>query len=117
MSKAQSDQASKRASYRIVYPVGDRPFCTILGTKYSVLNLSEEGVLLQVVQGFTLNVGDDVSGSIQFADGIIEPIRGSILRRDFGKVALQLTTAVSLKTILNEQRRLIKKHGKLRQVS
>lgn len=108
-----SDNDQKREYFRLIYPVNDRPTIEIEGEKYSVMDLSEEGVRFGHAPTVCLGIGSVVRGTIEFRDGSKEQVVGKIIRIVEEKPAftvMQLTAGLPMKRMMDEQRALIRKY-------
>jgi len=107
-----SGSGERRAFYRLRYPESERPKLLADNMECDVLELSESGArLAQVRRHF--RTGRTVSGAIQFAEGDAVEVEGTVLRIEGAEVVVQLTMCVSLKRMLEEQRRLIQQYPSL----
>lgn len=108
-----SEEEQKREHFRLVYPPSDRPKIVIGGEKYSILDLSEEGIKFGHPASVCLGIGNVVRGEITFANGEKETVVGKILRiieSNPSHTVIQLTQGLPLKRMMDEQRALIKKY-------
>jgi hypothetical protein len=85
---ANNFQHSRRAVYRIVYPVRERPTLHIGADGFSVMDCSELGLRYQVADAHLPAVGETVSGTIRFRRGSEVPVTGEVVRVEHGTVAL-----------------------------
>ncbi len=101
-----SGSNERRQFYRLRYPEADRPKLQFDNMEYHVVELSESGVRIALSR-WQLGDGRSVVGWIRFYDGEAIPIEGIVLRTEGEEVVVQLSLGVSLKRMLDEQRRLI----------
>jgi hypothetical protein len=104
----------KRQFYRVEYPKSVRPTFLCEGHKYPVIDLSEEGVGLEVTKSGNFRVGQLIVGEVVFHDHGQEKITASVLREDSRRVILKCHVGVSLARIMEEQRYLINRFGGVR---
>lgn len=98
---------SRRAVYRVVYPVRERPSFLMDGASFSVIDCSELGLRYQVPDVHRPEVGTTVSGHVRFRRGSEVPVTGEVIRVENGTVALWFRTqAISLTEMMTERRYL-----------
>ena len=101
----------RRDSYRVHYPIEERPqFVPQGGKGCLVLNMSERGLCYLTRQTFTGNLQDEVQGILHLRDGHQVAIEGSVVRATEREVALQLTKPIPFGILIAEQRYLRKKY-------
>lgn len=101
----------RRDSYRVHYPIEERPRLVLAnGKTYPVQDLSERGLRYLAPQPFTGNLQDAVHGVLQLHDGRSVPIEGQVVRADERNVAVQLTKPIPFGILISEQRYLRKKY-------
>ncbi len=106
--KADTAQTrSRRAHYRIIYPLRKRPSLLCGEVTYAVVNLSESGVQVTCPPEQSLVVDAPVAGLIRFADGSETPVKGAVLRRDRNRAVIRFSQRVPLRVIMEQQRQLI----------
>lgn len=80
---------SRRAHYRVTYPISERPTLEIGRITYDILQCSERGVRYEVPDGLPA-LGAELSGVIQFRRGARVEIAGEVTRAHSGEVVLFL---------------------------
>ena len=108
MSETQPGQ--KRAYFRLRYPAAEGPTVAIGDTDYEVLDISEKGTRIKIPGGDKLTLGQPVKGALRFRDGAIVPIEGEVSRIDGDQGALKLTSGISLRRMMAEQRQILQRH-------
>lgn len=81
-------QHSRRAVYRVVYPVRERPTFAVGPESFSVVDCSELGLRYQVPEVHRPNVGDTIAGRVRFRRGVDVSVSGEVVRVQDGTVAL-----------------------------
>lgn len=108
-------EASRRALYRIVYPLVERPSFEVGRFIYEVIDCSELGLRYEVKDRRTPTVGTQIGGTVQFRRGESIEITGSVLRSQDGMIVLALDPpGITFSGILGEQRYLRSKGYTLR---
>lgn len=101
----------RRDSYRVHYPIEERPSFAIEGGKvHPVQDVSERGLCYLIRQPFTGKLKDAMLGVLRMRDGHTVAIEGHVVRANEREVALQLTKPIPFGVLLAEQRRLRKKY-------
>jgi hypothetical protein len=101
---SSSFQHTRRAVYRIVYPVPQRPSLQIGAETFPVIDCSELGLRYQVPDAYVPTLGSTVSGTVQFRRGAAVPVTGEVVRVERGTVALWFRSeAIPLGEILQER--------------
>ena len=100
--------SQKRKFFRLTYELGRGPELVVDGRRYSVLDLSEEGLRFRLPPTARLAKGDHVGGTLEFADGNSCHVRGTVLRTQISDCIVQLSKGVPLSIMMDEQRRLIR---------
>src|SRR5581483_2837076 len=101
----------RRGFYRLPYPPAERPTLWVGNGRYEVVELSETGA--RVLVGAGLPQSGPVAGSVQFGDGELVPIEGTVLRVEGSQAVLRLSVGVSLRRMLDERRRLLRRYPTL----
>ncbi len=97
--------SSRRALYRIVYPVVERPAFELGRNVYEVLDCSERGLRYEVKDRRVPPLGTPIAGTLQFRRGGSVDVTGSVVRTWAGTVAVALDPpGVPFLDILAEQR-------------
>jgi hypothetical protein len=97
---------SRRALYRVVYPLSERPLLTIGRVVHEVVDCSEEGLRYET-RGSTLPViGSQMRGVVRFHGERTSMIHGEVIRAARGIVVLALDPPLSFADIMAEQRYL-----------
>ena len=81
-------QHSRRAVYRVVYPVRERPTFAVGADSFSVIDCSELGLRYQVPEIHRPAVGSTVAGRVKFRRGVEIDVSGEVVRVQDGTVAL-----------------------------
>ena len=81
-------QHSRRAVYRVVYPVRERPTFAVGAESFSVIDCSELGLRYQVPEVHRPAVGATVAGRVHFSRGVDFAVSGEVVRVQDGTVAL-----------------------------
>jgi len=109
---------SKRSYYRINYPSQEQPRLVIVDGQFRILNLSEEGVLVDMrSKAKSFSPGTELRGTICLACGESHSFRAVVLRQTQGQLALRLEEPVPLPLIMQEQRYLLNKYKTLDEMS
>ena len=97
----------RRALYRIVYPLDERPRFEIGRFVYEVIDCSERGIRYDVKDRRVPVLGTPLGGTLQFRRGGEIEITGEMIRTRGGTVALALDApGIPFSDILAEQRYL-----------
>ena len=108
--------SQQRKHFRVEYPKDDRPSFQTKKSQYTIVNLSEKGLLiLSDSSGTPLAVGKTMRGDVVFSDAETVGVEGKVLRDIDGSVAVVLTSGIPLTKIMTEQRYLINRYGTLKQ--
>lgn len=100
-------EPSRRALYRIVYPLIERPIFEVGRFLYEVIDCSELGLRYEVVDRRVPTIGTEIGGTVQFRRGESVEVTGEVLRYQEGKVVLALNPpGITFSEILGEQRYL-----------
>ena len=98
---------SRRALYRVVYPMNERPIFEVGRFGYEVIDCSELGIRYEVKNRRVPAVGTPIGGVVIFRRGANVEISGEVIRTRAGTVALALDSpGVPFSDILAEQRYL-----------
>lgn len=104
---ANNFQHSRRAVYRVVYPVRERPSFLFRGESFSVIDCSELGLRYQVPDVYAPDVGTTISGVVHFRRGSEVPVTGEVVRVEHGTCALWFRTeSIPLAEMMSERRYL-----------
>ena len=107
-------EAQKRQFFRVIYPIVERPKVIVAGKSYKIIDLSEGGLKIYVKpQPVSLKVDAIIVGKVFFADGVSQEFTGKILRTHEDFIVVRTSVGISLQRIMNEQRFLIGKYGRL----
>src|SRR5271156_1322619 len=82
------DQQSRRAVYRVIYPIPERPVLTLGEDAFPIIDCSELGLRYEVPRGYASAVGEMVHGHVTFRRGTEVPVAGEVIRLQDGTVAL-----------------------------
>lgn len=101
---------SRRAFFRLKYPVSCHAVLHITGIKYPVVEISEGGLRLACIASGEFIAQNPVQGSLTLTSGVKCRVAGEVLRlEDDGKLAiLRLTRGPSHHEVLAEQRHVAK---------
>ena len=98
---------SRRALYRIRYPVNERPMFEIGRFAYEVIDCSERGLRYEVKDRRVPALGTPLGGQLVFKRGSSVEVTGEVIRTRAGTVALALDApGILFSDILAEQRYL-----------
>jgi hypothetical protein len=93
-----------RRYYRIVFPVGARPWLRLGNTVLPVLDCSEGGLRVQVGSDTPFETGREVEGRVRFANGEERPVAGVVLRQEPPYAAVQLVRVpLPFGTVMRQQ--------------
>jgi hypothetical protein len=81
---------SRRAHYRVTYPLAERPAFEVGGATYEVVQCSERGLRYEVPDGRAPAMGEEVGGTIRFRRGAKVEVTGEVTRAQGGEVVLVL---------------------------
>ena len=99
--------SSRRALYRIIYPLVERPAFEIGRFVYEVIDCSERGLRYEVKDRRVPSLGTPLGGTLLFRRGGSVEVTGEVIRTRAGTVALSLDApGVPFSEILEEQRYL-----------
>ncbi|MDB5306806.1 MAG: hypothetical protein JWO38_1008 [Gemmataceae bacterium] len=104
---SEDRRAQRRAFYRLRYPEAERPTVQVDDRGYEVAELSEAGVRV-LLAGQWVGPGAPFRGFLRFRDGVVVLVSGEWLRTEGDEGVARLTTGVSLRRMLDEQRRLLR---------
>lgn len=98
---------SRRALYRIVYPLDERPTFEIGRFVYEVVDCSERGVRYEIKDRRVPEVGTPLGGTVLFRRGAQVEVTGEVIRTREATVVLILDApGIPFADILAEQRYL-----------
>jgi hypothetical protein len=98
---------SRRALYRIIYPLIERPAFEVGRFVYEIIDCSERGLRYEVKDRRVPALGTPLGGTLQFRRGGSVEVTGEVIRTRAGTVALALDApGVPFSEILAEQRYL-----------
>lgn len=104
---------NSRAHYRITYPVGVRPKFLAEEKEFAVLEVSEQGIRIEVDKDLRLD-SDIVDGKIVFFDQETFEIQGRVLRKTAAYWVIVFPEGcVPLRKVISEQRFLLQRFGTL----
>jgi c-di-GMP-binding flagellar brake protein YcgR len=95
---------SRRAHYRILYPLAARPKLLIEGYTYEVLDISEGGLRYRTGPHAAPNIGESFRGTVRVRRGEMIHTHGNVVRHANGEVAARLVVGIPFQTIMEEQR-------------
>lgn len=99
-------EQSRRAVYRIVYPLVERPTLQVGRFLYEVVDCSENGLRYEVRDRRVPALGTVLGGELQFRRGVEIDITGEVIRTMGDLVVLALDPALPFGEVLAEQRYL-----------
>ena len=98
---------SRRALYRVAYPLGSRPGFDMGRFVHEVVDCSEQGLRYEVRDLRIPEVGTQLGGIIKFRRGCQVEVTGEVIRAHAGLVVLVLDApGIRFSDILLEQRYL-----------
>jgi len=98
---------SRRAHYRIAYPLVERPTFEVGRHTYEILECSERGLRYAAPDRRVPELGSELGGRIQFRRGALVEVAGEVTRAHSGVVVLFLRMqGIPFSEILLEQRYL-----------
>jgi hypothetical protein len=106
---------SRRALYRIVYPLAERPSLEMGRSLYDVVDCSERGLRYELNHGRIPAVGSHCAGMLHFRRGYSVRVEGDVLRAVRGVVVLALNPPLPFAQVIAEQRYLRSKGFLLRE--
>lgn len=99
--------SSRRALYRVVYPLHERPLFVVGRYTFDVIDCSELGLRYSVKDRRLPALGTAIGGTVEFKRGGSVEVTGEVIRTRGATVALALDTpGVPFGDILAEQRYL-----------
>jgi hypothetical protein len=98
--------SSRRALYRIVYPVAERPTFEMGRFLFQVIDCSERGMRYEIGNRQPPTVGAEMGGKLAFRRGEEVEIQGEVIRASEGIVVLALEPPLPFAEVLAEQRYL-----------
>jgi hypothetical protein len=81
---------SRRAHYRVTYPIAERPSFEIGRKIYDVVQCSERGLRYEVRDHRFPALGGEIGGIVQFRRGTRVEVAGEVTRAHSGEVVLFL---------------------------
>jgi len=100
-------QPSRRANYRVVYPLAERPIMEVGRAIHDVVDVSERGLRFEIRTTQQPKPGDLITGRIEFKGSATIEVTGEVIRARPGLVVLALEPpGIPYSNILLEQRRL-----------
>jgi hypothetical protein len=99
-------EESRRALYRVLYPLVERPTFEVGRYLYEVIDCSEKGLRYEVQDRRVPTVGSEVGGVLVFRRGEQIEVTGQVIRAREGIVVLALMPPLPFSEILAEQRYL-----------
>jgi len=105
---------SRRALYRVVYPLTERPTFEVGRSLHDVVDCSERGIRYELNHQRIPAVGSHCEGILHFRRGDSVPVEGEILRVLRGVVVLALNPPLAFAQVMAEQRYLRSKGFLLR---
>jgi hypothetical protein len=106
---------SRRALYRIVYPLTERPAVEVGDSLHDVVDCSERGIRYELNHQRIPAVGSHAVGILHFRRGESVRVEGVILRVLRGVVVLGLNPPLAFAHVMAEQRYLRSKGYLLRE--
>jgi hypothetical protein len=97
---------SRRALYRIVYPLTERPTFEVGHTLYDVIDCSERGLRYELNYQRVPAVGSIAAGLLQFRRGASVRVQGQVIRAFRGVAVIALDPPLAFGEVLAEQRYL-----------
>jgi hypothetical protein len=81
---------SRRAYYRVTYPLMERPTFEVEGGRFEVVECSERGLRYQVANSGPPAIAAELKGTIEFRRGGKTDVAGQVIRSQGGEVVLIL---------------------------
>ena len=105
---------NRRQSFRVEYPIDLRPILIIEKSdtktrrrlEFPVVDLSEDGI--RFIDDGSLGEVNALTGQLQFHNGALRPISGTVVRRMDQHMCLCLQQGLAWSTLLEEQRVVIR---------
>jgi hypothetical protein len=98
---------SRRALYRVVYPLAERPTFDAGRRLYEIIDCSELGLHYEVKDGRLPALGGKLTGLVQFRRGVEIEVHGEVIRARGTSVVLALEQpGLPFAEIIAEQRHL-----------
>lgn len=108
-------ESQTRNHFRIEYPSRDRPKIKVGDESFTVLNVSEGGMLFEFKgPAEELEIENDLRGTIAFRNEEKIQVEGTVVRVEDNRVAVQLSKGIPLGRIMAEQLYLLKKFGTIK---
>lgn len=102
---------ASRDSYRVTYPMRERPVLVLQDDEWPILDISETGIRYEAATGDLPEVGDEIYGEVRFQRGDRTLIAGEVLRVEDRKIAMRLEPpGVPFRILLEEQQFLREKY-------
>ncbi|MGV8121204.1 MAG: PilZ domain-containing protein [Candidatus Xenobiia bacterium LiM19] len=98
----------RRRFYRLRYPASVRPYMQYKRWKFSVAEISEQGLRFLIIDEALDHLVLHMKATIFFNDGECLDIEGKILRIEDDEIILQLSAGIPLKRMISEQHFVIK---------
>lgn len=105
-----SDFEQKRKYYRLKYPRRARPYVRFSDELFSVTEVSEGGIRLQIGKLTSMYKGLSMKGTLNLHDDSKVSVEGAVLRFDEDEVIVQLRKGPSFKDMVEEQRHIRNKY-------
>ncbi len=102
-----------RTYYRLRYPGAERPTVRIEDRDYEVSEVSERGAKIVLAGACALRLDQPFAGVLRFRDGETVSVEGVVQRFAGKEIVLNLSSGVSLKRMMAEQKRLLQKYPTL----
>ena len=99
--------AEKRSCFRLQYDASEKPVFTVRQHEFEVVDVSENGIRLLAREPVRLVKW--VRGTLTFSEGDDYVLEGRIIWEKDGILGLQLITRLPYKTVLREQRKMLKR--------
>jgi hypothetical protein len=98
---------SRRALYRIVYPITERPMVRIGGADFPVIDLSEMGLRYELGRSGVPELGSKVRGALAMRRGGEVSVGGEVIQLREGAIVLRLDPpGIPFGEVIAEQRHL-----------
>lgn len=99
-----------RAHFRVVFPLGARPWLVLDGWVLPVLDCSEQGIRILAPEEARPEVEEELTGRIRFPNGEEREVTGTAIRHTEDGIAVQLRPpGIDFSTILRLQLHLRKR--------
>jgi hypothetical protein len=107
MQENSYEGAERRSVFRLKYDQPEKPVFKVRKHQFQVMDVCEKGIRLRLDDPVRLVKW--VRGALTFAEGDEYVLEGKIVWEQDGDLGLQLVTRLPYKTVLKEQRKMLKR--------